>query len=64
MCDRMIGGVFVSASFPRESMWTDGSADVWRSEAMSLEVKASKNSVEEKRREALSSADSLPRIGG
>ena len=33
-------------------MWTDGREDVWRSEAMSLEVKASKNSVEEKRREA------------
>ncbi len=34
-----------------ESMWTNGRVDVWRSGAMSLEVEASQNSVEEKRRE-------------
>ena len=33
-------------------MWTNGRADVWRSGAMSLEVEAAKDSVEEKRREA------------
>jgi hypothetical protein len=59
-----LGQKIIATESERDSMWTDGREDVCRSEAMSLEVTASKNSVEEKRREASRSADSQPRKGG